>query len=115
MLLCVFGVVRRSVRWFVRPLLHPGRMYAAAPPTPTKTAASSAQAVSTPQGPLPPPRDVRFIRNIGVIAHIDAGKTTTSERFLFYSGAIQAIGNVDDGTTELDYLEVGLWNVCEEI
>ena len=46
------------------------------------------------------------IRNIGIIAHIDAGKTTTSERMLFYSGAIKAIGNVDSGTTELDYLDV---------
>ena len=49
--------------------------------------------------------EIRRIRNIGVIAHIDAGKTTTSERFLFYSGRIRAIGNVDDGTTELDYLD----------
>lgn len=45
------------------------------------------------------------IRNIGIIAHIDAGKTTTSERFLYYSGATHRIGNVDDGSTVLDYLE----------
>jgi elongation factor G len=46
-----------------------------------------------------------MIRNIGIIAHIDAGKTTTSERFLFYSGTTHRIGSVDDGSTVLDYLE----------
>ena len=44
-------------------------------------------------------------RNIGVIAHIDAGKTTTTERFLFYTGRTYRIGNVDDGTTVTDWME----------
>src|SRR5579871_4896374 len=43
------------------------------------------------------------IRNIGIIAHIDAGKTTTTERILFYSGASHRMGEVDSGTTITDF------------
>ena len=43
-------------------------------------------------------------RNIGIAAHIDAGKTTTTERMLFYSGKIHKIGDVDDGTTVTDWM-----------
>jgi len=51
-------------------------------------------------------RDVPLdkIRNIGVIAHIDSGKTTTSERFLFYTGRTYKIGDIDDGDTQLDWM-----------
>ncbi|MDI6758078.1 MAG: elongation factor G [Candidatus Omnitrophota bacterium] len=44
------------------------------------------------------------IRNIGVIAHIDAGKTTTSERMLYYTGKTHKIGEVDEGTTTMDWM-----------
>ncbi|HAJ80598.1 MAG TPA: elongation factor G, partial [Fibrobacteres bacterium] len=45
------------------------------------------------------------VRNIGIMAHIDAGKTTTTERILFYSGFIHRIGNVDDGNTVMDWMQ----------
>ncbi|NBQ59481.1 MAG: hypothetical protein EBU32_14135, partial [Opitutaceae bacterium] len=43
-------------------------------------------------------------RNIGIAAHIDAGKTTTTERILFYTGLIHKIGDVDDGNTVTDWM-----------
>lgn len=45
----------------------------------------------------------RKLRNIGVIAHVDAGKTTTTERILFYTGANHRVGEVHDGTTTMDF------------
>jgi elongation factor G len=45
-----------------------------------------------------------YIRNIGIIAHIDAGKTTTTERVLFYTGRTHRLGNVDAGTTVTDWM-----------
>ena len=45
------------------------------------------------------------VRNIGVAAHIDAGKTTVSERFLYFSGRIHKAGEVHDGATQMDWME----------
>lgn len=47
----------------------------------------------------------QLIRNIGIMAHIDAGKTTTTERMLFYSGVIKSLGEVHKGDTVMDYME----------
>src|SRR5881227_6142 len=47
--------------------------------------------------------DLAKFRNIGVIAHIDAGKTTTTDHVLYYAGAKHKLGSVDAGTTETDY------------
>lgn len=45
------------------------------------------------------------VRNIGFIAHIDAGKTTTTERVLYYTGKTYKLGNIDEGTTQMDWME----------
>jgi elongation factor G len=45
------------------------------------------------------------VRNIGIMAHIDAGKTTTTERILFYTGRVHRPGEVDDGATQMDYMD----------
>jgi elongation factor G len=50
-------------------------------------------------------RDLRFTRNIGIAAHIDAGKTTTTERILYYSGVNHKIGEVHEGGATMDWME----------
>ncbi|MBL7150591.1 elongation factor G [Candidatus Microgenomates bacterium] len=48
---------------------------------------------------------IEKVRNIGIIAHIDAGKTTTTERVLYYTGKTYKIGNIDEGTTQMDWMD----------
>lgn len=59
------------------------------------------KSVNSPNRPYPMERT----RNIGIAAHIDAGKTTTTERILFYTGLIHRMGDVDDGNTVTDWME----------
>ena len=50
-------------------------------------------------------RDLKYTRNIGIAAHIDAGKTTTTERVLYYTGVSHKIGEVHDGAATMDWME----------
>ncbi|OFQ97409.1 elongation factor G [Alloscardovia sp. HMSC034E08] len=50
-------------------------------------------------------KDLKFVRNIGIMAHIDAGKTTTTERILFYTGVNYKIGETHDGASTMDWME----------
>ncbi len=50
-------------------------------------------------------KDLKFLRNIGIAAHIDAGKTTTTERVLYYTGMSHKIGEVHDGAATMDWME----------
>ncbi len=63
--------------------------------------------MANPQTTLTEDRDVPLdkVRNIGIIAHIDAGKTTTTERILYYTGRTYKIGDIDEGTTQMDWME----------
>ena len=50
-------------------------------------------------------REIDKVRNVGIVAHIDAGKTTTTERMLYYAGLTSTVGEVHDGTTVTDFMD----------
>ncbi len=62
-------------------------------------------ATATPTNLKDPLVALRYTRNIGIIAHIDAGKTTTTERILFYTGVVRKTGEVHDGAATMDWME----------
>ena len=69
--------------------------------TATVSAPQMSESPNSPDRPYPLERT----RNIGIAAHIDAGKTTLTERVLFYTGMIHRIGEVHDGATTTDHME----------
>jgi elongation factor G len=73
----------------------------AAPAITIVTDKAKISAVNAKERPFP----LEWTRNIGIAAHIDAGKTTTTERILFYSGAVHKMGEVHEGTTVTDWME----------
>jgi elongation factor G len=74
---------------------------AAAPTITIVTDKAKISPVNAKERPFP----LEWTRNIGIAAHIDAGKTTTTERILFYSGAVHKMGEVHEGTTVTDWME----------
>ena len=74
---------------------------AAAPAITIVTEKAKVSPVNAKERPFP----LEWTRNIGIAAHIDAGKTTTTERILFYSGAVHKMGEVHEGTTVTDWME----------
>jgi len=74
---------------------------AAAPKITVVTDKAKISPVNSKDRPFP----LEWTRNIGIAAHIDAGKTTTTERILFYSGAVHKMGEVHEGTTVTDWME----------
>ncbi|KAI2626186.1 P-loop containing nucleoside triphosphate hydrolase protein [Xylaria nigripes] len=62
------------------------------------------QITSSSAVPVQPENPIKYIRNIGIVAHVDAGKTTTTEQMLYNSGALRHAGNVDHGDTVTDFL-----------
>ncbi len=76
-------------------------MSSAAPVITVVTDKAKVSPVNAKERPFP----LEWTRNIGIAAHIDAGKTTTTERILFYSGAVHKMGEVHEGTTVTDWME----------
>ncbi|KAI0802761.1 P-loop containing nucleoside triphosphate hydrolase protein [Xylaria sp. FL0064] len=60
--------------------------------------------IAMPTSTVQPESPIKYIRNIGIVAHVDAGKTTTTEQMLYNSGALRHAGNVDHGDTVTDFL-----------
>lgn len=106
------GAVGETRRWIERSAPQPSRSRLWRPthgvPAASRPASSLAAAPRRRRGPQQESECSAGLRNVGILAHIDAGKTTTTERMIFYTGRESVMGNVDDGDTTTDFLCV--WN-----
>src|SRR6266403_2238785 len=75
------------------------------PTAPSRTIAGNGETTDFKEQPMPRVHAIEDYRNFGSMAHIDAGKTTTTERILYYTGKSHKIGEVHDGAATMDFME----------